>query len=159
MLKVYETVKPTVRGKMIVVFGATGERDRAKRPILGALAGKYADYVILTTDDPYGEDPHAIIDEVAEGVPRGRPNRGGRLRVNKESEIPIKYKDSGEDIWWWRIPDRKEAIAKALSMARPQDVVLVLGKGAEKVMVTKDGFIPWSDRGVLEELLQRYQVK
>ncbi len=159
MLKVYETVKPTVRGKMIVVFGATGERDRAKRPILGALAGKYADYVILTTDDPYGEDPHAIIDEVAEGVPRGRPNRGGRLRVNKESEIPIKYKDSGEDIWWWRIPDRKEAIAKALAMARPQDVILVLGKGAEKVMVTKDGFIPWSDRGVLEELLVKYQVR
>ncbi len=159
MMKVYETVKPTVRGKMIVVFGATGERDKAKRPILGAIAGKFADYVILTTDDPYGEDPHTIIDEVAQGVPRGRPNRGGRLRVNKESEILIKYKDSGEDIWWWRIPDRKEAIAKALSMARPQDVILVLGKGAEKVMVTKDGHIPWSDRGVLEELLKQYQIR
>ncbi len=159
MMKVYETVKPTVRGKMIVVFGATGERDKAKRPILGAIAGKFADYVIVTTDDPYGEDPHTIIDEVAEGVPRGRPNRGGRLRINKDSEIPIKYKDSGEDIWWWRIPDRKAAIAKALEMARPQDVVLVLGKGAEKVMVTKDGHIPWSDRGVLEELLKNYQVR
>ncbi len=158
MMKVYETVRPTVRGKLIVVFGATGRRDKTKRPILGALAGKFADYVILTTDDPYDEDPLTIIDEIAAGVPRGRPNRGGRLRVNKDSEVLLKYKDSGEDIWWWRIPDRKEAIIKALQLARPQDVVLVLGKGAEKVMVTKEGFIPWSDRGVLQELLAPYQV-
>ncbi|QQG49733.1 MAG: UDP-N-acetylmuramoyl-L-alanyl-D-glutamate--2,6-diaminopimelate ligase [Candidatus Berkelbacteria bacterium] len=165
MLKVYETVKPTVRGKLIVVFGATGRRDKAKRPILGALAGKFADYVVLTTDDPYDEDPHAIIDEVAEGVPRGRPRRGGRPRINRESEIPIKYKDSGEDIWWWRLPDRREAIAKACELARPQDVILVLGKGAEKVMVVGDPksstgykFIPWSDRQVLEELLVKYQI-
>jgi len=158
MLKVYETVRPTVRGKLITVFGATGRRDRAKRPILGALAGKFADYVILTTDDPYDEDPYAIIDEIAAGVPRGRPNRGGRPRLNKESEITIKYKDSGEDIWWWRLPDRREAIAKALEMARPQDVILVLGKGAEQVMAVGDKLIPWSDRKVLEELLVKYQV-
>lgn len=159
MMKVYETVRPTVRGKLIVVFGATGRRDKAKRPILGALAGKFADSVILTTDDPYDEDPYTIIDEIAEGVPRGRPKRGGRPRLNKESDVTIKYKDSGEDIWWWRIPDRRAAIAKALSMARPQDMVLVLGKGAEKVMAVGDKLIPWSDRGVLEELLVNYQVR
>jgi len=156
--KVYETLKPTVRGKLISVLGATGRRDRTKRPILGALAGKYADFVILTDEDPYDEDPGDIIDAVAAGVPRGRPNRGGRMKVNKESEIPFKYKDSGEDIWWWRVLDRKEAIAKALEMARPQDVVLVTGKGAEKVMAVGDKLIPWSDKQVLEELLQKYQA-
>jgi UDP-N-acetylmuramyl tripeptide synthase len=81
------------------------------------------------------------------------------MKVNKESEVPFKYKDSGEDIWWWRILDRREAIAKALSMARPQDVVLVTGKGAEKVMAVGDKLVPWSDKAVLEELLVKYQVR
>lgn len=157
--KVYETVKPTVRGRLISVLGATGRRDKAKRPILGALAGKYADYVLITNEDPYDEDPNAIIDEVAAGVPRGRPNRGGRLKINKDSEVPINYKETGEDIWWWRVPDRKVAIAKALAMARPQDAVVVTGKGAEKVMAVGDKLVPYSDRAVLEELLVKYQIK
>src|SRR3989344_2336538 len=156
--KVYETLKPTVRGKLISVLGATGRRDRTKRPLLGALAGQYADLVIVTNEDPYDEDPGAIIDEVAAGVPRGRPKKGGRLRINREGEVPFKYKDNGEDIWWWRVPDRKEAIAKACQMARPQDVVLVTGKGAEKVMAVGDKLVPFSDRQVLEELLQKYRV-
>jgi UDP-N-acetylmuramoyl-L-alanyl-D-glutamate--2,6-diaminopimelate ligase len=156
--KVYETIKPTVRGKLISVLGATGRRDKTKRPILGALAGRYADFVLITNEDPYDEDPLAIIDAVVEGVPRGRPKRG-RMKVNKESEVSLKYRDTGEDLWWWRIPDRREAIAKALSMARPQDVVLVTGKGAEKVMAVGDKLVPWSDRQVLEELLVKYQVR
>lgn len=156
--KVYETIKPTVRGKLISVLGATGRRDKTKRPILGALAGRYADFVLVTNEDPYDEDPLAIIDAVVEGVPRGRPKRG-RMKVNKESEVSLKYRDTGEDLWWWRIPDRREAIAKALSMARPQDVVLVTGKGAEKVMAVGDKLVPWSDRQVLEELLVKYQVR
>jgi len=167
--KVYETIKPAVHGKMISVLGATGQRDKTKRPILGALAGRYADYVIVTNEDPYNEDPNTIIDEVAAGVPRGRPLRG-RYKVKKageeEGDLSFKYKDNGEDIWWWRVPDRKVAIAKACQMARPQDVVLVTGKGAEKVMAVacpEQGrgsykLVPFSDRAVLEELLQKYQV-
>ncbi len=156
--KVYETIKPTVRGRLISVLGATGNRDKAKRPILGALAGRYADYVIVTNEDPYDEDPAEIIDAVAAGVPRGRPKRG-RYKVNREGEIPFKYKESGEEIWWWRILDRKEAIKKALELARPQDVILVTGKGAEKIMVVRGKHLPWSDRAVLEELLVNYQAR
>lgn len=164
--KVYETVRPTVRGKLISVLGATGRRDKTKRPILGALAGRFADFVFVTNEDPYDEDPLTIIDEVAEGVPRGRPKRG-RMKVKKgdeQEDVSIKYRENGEDIWWWRVPDRKEAIARALEMARPQDVVIITGKGAEKVMAVSDGhgsykMVPFSDRAVLEELLVKYQVK
>lgn len=155
--KVYETVKPTVRGKLIVVLGAAGDRDKTKRPLLGALAGRFADYVFVTNEDPYSEDPEAIINEVAAGVPRGRPKRG-RYRVNKESDVPFKYKDSGEGEWWWKISDRQEAIKQALALARPQDAVVVTGKGAETVMVIHDQHLPWSDRAVLEKLLERYRV-
>ncbi|MEK7548705.1 MAG: UDP-N-acetylmuramoyl-L-alanyl-D-glutamate--2,6-diaminopimelate ligase, partial [Patescibacteria group bacterium] len=130
--KVYETIKPTVRGRLISVLGAAGERDRAKRPILGALAGRYADLVIVTDEDPYSEDPQAIIDQVAAGVPRGRPRRG-RYKINRQSQVPYKYKDTGENEWWWRILDRRGALERAVEMARPQDVLLVTGKGAEQV--------------------------
>lgn len=157
--KVYETIKPTVRGKLISVLGATGRRDKTKRPILGALAGRFADYIFITNEDPYDEDPQTIINEVAAGVPRGRPKRG-RYKIKREdTEIPFKYKDTGEDIWWWREPDRREAIKRALAMARPQDVVLVTGKGAEEVMAVGDKLVPFSDRKVLEELLPKYAVR
>lgn len=155
--KVFETIRPTVRGKLIAVLGATGRRDRAKRPILGALAGKYADYVFVTNEDPYDEDPMKIINEVASGVPRGRPKRG-RFKKKEESEVPLKYLETGEDIWWWRVPDRRLAIEKALAMARPQDVILVTGKGAEKVMAVGHDLVSWSDRAVLEEILQQYRI-
>ncbi len=156
--KVYETIKPTVRGKLISVLGAAGDRDKTKRPILGALAGRFADYVIITNEDPYSEDPLTIINEVVAGVPRGRPNKGGRYKVNRESDVPFKYKENGKDLWWWIVPERRDAIAKALELARPQDVVLVTGKGAEKVMVVGSHHLPWNDREVIEELLKTYKV-
>lgn len=156
--KVYETLRPTVRGKLISVLGATGERDKTKRPIMGALAGRYADFVFVTNEDPYHEDPMTIIDAVAAGVPRGRPRRGRYKIKREETEVPFKYKESGEGLWWWRVLDRGEAIKKALKMARPQDLVLVTGKGAEKVMAVGSKLIPWSDKEVLTELLQKHQV-
>jgi len=155
--KVYETLRPAVRGRLIAVLGATGERDKAKRPIMGAIAGRLADFVIVTNEDPYREDPEAIINQVAEGVARGRPKKG-RYKLNRESDVTLKYKDTGEGVWWWRILDRRAAIAKALEMARPQDTVVVTGKGAEKVMAVGDKLVPYSDRAVLEELLQKYRV-
>lgn len=156
--KVYETIKPTVHGKLISVLGATGRRDKTKRPILGALAGRYADYVFVTNEDPYDEDPQTIINEVAAGVPRGRPNKGRLKTKTEDTEIPFKYQESGEDIWWWKVTDRRDAISRAFLLARPQDVVLITGKGAEKVMAVGDKLVPYSDKEVAEELLGDYVV-
>ncbi len=137
--QVYNTVRPTVTGKLIAVLGATGRRDKTKRPILGALAGRYADLVFVTDEDPYTEDPKAIIDEVAAGVPRGRPN--------------VKEPNKGEGTWWWRVLDRREAIAKALSMAKAGDMVIITGKGGEHVMAVGEKLIPYNDVKVVKEIL------
>ncbi len=119
-------------GKLIVVFGATGGgRDKSKRPQMGAIANEHADYVIVTDDDPYEEDEWQILDQISEGIPR------------KEGE------------GFWKIPDRREAIRLALTIAKEGDTVVVAGKGAEEVLMLKGKRIPWNDRKVIEELLER----
>lgn len=135
--KIYQTLEISKRGNIISVFGATGDRDRSKRPIMGALAGRYADIIIITNEDPYTEDPVKIIEEVASGVGRG---------VTTNNKII-----EGEN--YFEILDRKEAISKAFSLAHPNDIVIITGKGAEECMVVGHEKIPWSDKKIAKELL------
>ncbi|MFH1284428.1 MAG: UDP-N-acetylmuramoyl-L-alanyl-D-glutamate--2,6-diaminopimelate ligase [Candidatus Peregrinibacteria bacterium] len=129
LLKLYRKLTP---GKLFAVFGATGGgRDKAKRPKMGAAANEFADYIILTDDDPYEEDEWVIIEQVAEGIPR------------------IEGKD------FWKIPNRREAIRLALTKAVEGDCVVVAGKGAEEVMMVRGKKVPWNDKKVIEDLLER----
>lgn len=129
LLKMYRERTP---GKLYSVFGATGGgRDKDKRPKMGAVANQYADYVIVTNDDPYVEDELAIIDQVSEGIPR------------KEGE------------GFWKIPDRREAIRLALNLAKKGDGVVISGKGCEEIMIVRGKKIPWNDKEVVKELLGR----
>ncbi len=129
LLKLYRGL---TKGKIFLVFGATGGgRDKAKRPKMGMIANEYADYIIVTNDDPYEEDEWGIIDQVSQGIPR------------KE----------GHD--FWKIPDRKEAIRLALTMAHEDDCVLVAGKGAEEVMMLRGKKVVWNDKKAIKELLKR----
>lgn len=131
--KLYGYVGDTKKnGKVIAVFGSCGERDRGKRPIMGEIVDGAADKIILTNEDPYGEDPGQIIEEVASG---------------------IKKKKEGEN--FWKIMDRREAIKKALYLAEPGDVVLVTGKGAEEIMAVGKERIPWNDKKVILEELEK----
>ncbi|MBP6034014.1 MAG: UDP-N-acetylmuramoyl-L-alanyl-D-glutamate--2,6-diaminopimelate ligase, partial [Candidatus Moranbacteria bacterium] len=120
--------------KIIAILGACGERDRGKRPIMGAIVSAQADIVILTNEDPYHEDPERIIDEIEQGI------------TGKEKE-----KD------WFRIFDRRAAIARALSLAEPGDIVVITGKGAEETMAQGDERLPWSERTVILEELGKMQ--
>lgn len=163
--KVYQTLKPIVRGRLISVLGACGDRDKTKRPIMGALAGRFADFVIVTDEEPYTEDFQAIIEAVASGVPRGRPLFQGKGQVKKRKILEHKVHDvrefmkknetTGEGEWWWRIFDRREAIVKALKMAKFDDVVLITGMGAQTHRVVGDKHLPWNDRKVVEEELAK----
>ena len=112
-------------GRMIAVFGCGGDRDRGKRPLMGAAAARYASPIILTSDNPRSEDPMAIISEIRAGIPAGTP-------VLCE-------------------PDRGKAIRLALEAARPGDTVLIAGKGHETGQTTNNGTLPFSDMEEVEK--------
>jgi UDP-N-acetylmuramoyl-L-alanyl-D-glutamate--2,6-diaminopimelate ligase len=131
--KVFEALRPVVSGKLIAVFGASGERDRTKRPILGQLASHFADEIILTEEDPAGEDPMQIVKEIGAGLDPGKFQAGHNLHV---------------------IIDRKEAIKKALADAEVGDLVLCLSMGAQTVMERAKGKVPYNERAAIEGALR-----
>jgi len=135
--KIYQTLQIAKRARIIAVLGATGDRDKSKRPILGALAGRFADIVIVTDEDPYTENPVKIIEEVAAGVPRGADPKYPKIK--------------GEN--FFIILDRREAIEKAIGTAHKDDIIIITGKGAEECMVVGHEKRPFSDRKIVKEFL------
>lgn len=133
-LKVFESVKLLVHHKIISVFGATGDRDREKRPVLGEIAARHSDYVVLTLEDPGSEDPVEIIKAIEPGV-----------------IIEGKIKDKT----YFKIIERTKAIEKAFELASKGDIVLLLAKGHEQVMQMKGEKVPWDDRKVAQSLLKK----
>jgi len=136
-----ETARPLARGRVITVFGAGGDRDRTKRPLMGAVAGRLSDVIVVTSDNPRSEDPARIIEEIQRGITpdttrTGRPDRDAAQRK-------------------LAIVDRREAIARAIELARPGDLVLIAGKGHEKYQVIGDRVLPFDDVAVAREALAR----
>jgi UDP-N-acetylmuramoyl-L-alanyl-D-glutamate--2,6-diaminopimelate ligase len=121
-------VRPLVRGRLLVVFGAGGDRDRGKRPEMGHVASLGADLVIVTSDNPRTEDPERIIDDIESGM-------GDAPRL--------------------RIPDRAEAIRRALEEADEDDVILLAGKGHETYQICGTERRPFDEREVVQSILQR----
>jgi UDP-N-acetylmuramoyl-L-alanyl-D-glutamate--2,6-diaminopimelate ligase len=116
-------------GRVLTVFGCGGDRDRAKRPLMGEAVGRASDFAVLTSDNPRSEDPLAIINDALVGLQRGT----AKYRVE---------------------PDRRKAIAVAINEARPGDIVLLAGKGHEKIQVTREGSLPFDDVEVARDALQ-----
>lgn len=128
--KFLTAAKAITKNRVILVFGATGDRDKIKRPIMGEIAAKLADRIILTDEESYNEDPAGIRAEVLAGI---QDAKGGP----KTDEIA----------------DRREAIKKALSIAKKGDTVLITGMGHEKFRIENGKKIPWNDADVVRELL------
>ena len=122
---VLEALRPITRGKLVVVFGCGGDRDRGKRPLMGAVASRLADVVVVTSDNPRSEEPMEIIRDILEGV---------------EGEVEVE-------------PDRREAIRLALKNCEPGDVVLIAGKGHEDYQIIGDQVFPFDDRKVAREIM------
>jgi UDP-N-acetylmuramoyl-L-alanyl-D-glutamate--2,6-diaminopimelate ligase len=124
-------VRGHAAGKIIVVFGSAGERDTEKRPMQGRIAAEHCDVVVITDEDPRGEDRMSILEQIAAGC-------AGKRR--------------GEDLFI--VPDRTEAMLLAFQRAGPGDVVLLLGKGHEASIIGPTGPAEWDERTEAEKALR-----
>nr|WP_241266738.1 UDP-N-acetylmuramoyl-L-alanyl-D-glutamate--2,6-diaminopimelate ligase [Streptomyces scabichelini] len=125
--KVLTTIRDFARGQVITVFGCGGDRDTTKRADMGRIAGTHSDLCVLTSDNPRGEDPQAILDQIAPGI--------------AATGTPFE-----------QFTDRREAVAFALSAAGPDDIVLIAGKGSEPHQIVGDKLLPFSDMATVLEL-------
>jgi len=139
-------LRSLAEGRLIVVFGCGGDRDRGKRPLMGEAAARIADLVIVTSDNPRTEDPLKIIHEIERGVVEAglEPIQEGAARREDASGYLI-------------VPDRRRAIHLAVEIARPKDVVLIAGKGHEPYQIVGTEKFPFDDRDEAREFLK--QVK
>jgi UDP-N-acetylmuramoyl-L-alanyl-D-glutamate--2,6-diaminopimelate ligase len=124
---VLRTGRDLAHNRLICVFGCGGDRDRGKRPLMGRIASELADLAIVTSDNPRSEEPEAIIGEIVAGA---------------EADVDVE-------------PDRRDAIARAIEIAREGDVVVIAGKGHEQGQQFGDAIVPFDDRDVAREALRR----
>ena len=139
LLAILETLRALKPRRLICVFGCGGDRDRGKRPIMGEIAGRLADLPIITSDNPRSEDPLAIVAAIAAGIARTalKPIGEAAARTNQGYMIE---------------PDRRAAIAVALRVAQPGDLVVIAGKGHEDYQLVGNRRIDFDDRVVVREL-------
>jgi len=126
--RVLRALRPLVEGEIIAVFGCGGDRDRGKRPLMGQAAAQGADRVFVTSDNPRSEEPTAIIDEILPGI----------LEVGRSHVVQ---------------PDRRVAICEAIAGAGPRDLVLIAGKGHERIQIIGDSELRFSDQDVARDAL------
>ncbi len=145
--KVLRALGPMTQGRLITLFGCGGDRDRGKRPVMGEIAAKYSDRLVLTSDNPRTEDPVQILTEVEEGIQRTG------LKKHPVSTSPIP--NQGQEKGYWVEPDRRASIRLALSLARAGDLILIAGKGHEDYQILGKRRVHFDDREVVREELTR----
>jgi UDP-N-acetylmuramoyl-L-alanyl-D-glutamate--2,6-diaminopimelate ligase len=129
-----ETARPLAPKRLVTVFGCGGDRDRTKRPLMGMVAERLSDVVVITSDNPRTEDAQRIIDEIMRGVPNHASGRAREIRT---------------------IVDRRDAIEQAVELSEPGDVILIAGKGHEKYQQIGDRVLPFDDGEVARAALAR----
>jgi UDP-N-acetylmuramyl-tripeptide synthetase len=133
-----ETARPMATRRLITVFGAGGDRDRTKRPLMGMVAARLSDIVVITSDNPRSEDPSRIIEEVNLGAAPETRQSGAEVLA---------------------IVDRREAIEQAIARAAAEDVVLIAGKGHEKYQEIGGRTLPFDDVAVARAALEARRVR
>ncbi|MBU3934833.1 UDP-N-acetylmuramoyl-L-alanyl-D-glutamate--2,6-diaminopimelate ligase [Patescibacteria group bacterium] len=135
--ELFKSVKNIPHNKIISVFGsAGGGRDKWKRPILGEIAAKFSDFIVLCNEDPYDENPKQILSEIKFGI----------------------LKNGFNQLNLYEILNRREAIKKGLELAKENDIVLILGKGTEQLMMVSGRKIPWDDRQIAKEEIKKLRT-
>ena len=131
---ILQAVKSYTRGRVISVFGCGGDRDSRKRPIMGEISGKIADYTIITSDNPRTENPESIVNEIEEGIKKTK----GKYEV---------------------IVDRAEAITKAIKMANKTDIIVLAGKGHEPYQEINGVKHPFDERIIVNDIISKINKK
>ena len=134
-----ETARPLAKRRLVTVFGCGGDRDTTKRPLMGMVAARLSDVVIVTSDNPRSEDPARIVDDIRRGI------------------TPVSH--AGRTVEVVSIVDRGEAIDHGVSKARAGDLVLVAGKGHEKYQQIGDRVLPFDDVAVARAALARRRAQ
>lgn len=134
LIETADEIKQKGAKTIVLTGGQGGGRDKVKRPEMGEIAGRGADYVVIANEDPFDDDPAEIIEEIAAGA----------RTAGKTDERDL-----------FCIVDRRQAIEKALRLAKPGDLVFITGKGAEQSLIEKGRKIPWDDRKIVRELLKK----
>jgi UDP-N-acetylmuramoyl-L-alanyl-D-glutamate--2,6-diaminopimelate ligase len=132
------------KGRIITVFGCGGDRDRGKRPLMGAIAGRYSDLAVITSDNPRTEDPATIIDEIEQGI------KAESIRKMEPKELAEGFSEKS----YVKVVDRRKGIRLAIRLARAGDVVVVAGKGHEDYQVIGRERFPFDDRHEIKEALK-----
>jgi len=127
---ILNAVKQYTKGKVISVFGCGGDRDNRKRPIMGEISGRIADYTIITSDNPRTEEPEKIVEQIEQGIKK----TNGKYTV---------------------IVDRKEAIKEAIKMAKKQDIIVLAGKGHEPYQEINGVKHPFDERIIVREIINK----
>jgi len=135
--QVLMVLRPLTSGRLIAVFGSAGDRDRTKRPEMGAVAAEYADYFVITDEEPRTEDALSIVREIAAGASAAGATEG----VDFINQV-----------------GRREAIARAFAAAKAGDTVVLCGKGHEQSIVIGTEKVSWDDRRVARELLAEIET-
>ncbi|MEW6087460.1 MAG: UDP-N-acetylmuramoyl-L-alanyl-D-glutamate--2,6-diaminopimelate ligase [bacterium] len=131
--QVLKTAGSLAKGRVLLVFGATGNRDKTKRPVMGKIAAELVDFFIITNDDTYNEDPMEIIGQIENGI----------KKTGKRKDIEYKV-----------IPERKDAIYALIKYAKQDDFLVIAGKGHETKQILKDKTIDSNDREIVEKILK-----
>jgi UDP-N-acetylmuramoyl-L-alanyl-D-glutamate--2,6-diaminopimelate ligase len=134
-----ETARPLAPRRLVTVFGCGGDRDKTKRPLMGMVAARLSDVVVITSDNPRSEDPQRIIEEIKRGIPSGSS-------TGRASDIQA-------------VVDRREAIERAVEQGEAGDLVLIAGKGHEKYQQIGDRVLPFDDGAVARAALGRRQSR
>ena len=127
---ILQATKSYTRGRVISVFGCGGDRDSGKRPIMGEISGKIADYTIITSDNPRTEDPQKIVDQIEEGIKKTK----GKYEV---------------------VVDRVEAIERAIKMANNRDIIILAGKGHEPYQEINGVKHPFDERIIVRDIVEK----
>jgi len=133
--KLLRTVRPLAKGRLLTVFGCGGDRDRSKRPLMAEAVARWSDRVVATSDNPRSEDPRAILRDVEAGL-------SALTRAPSEAAADLDATPRGYAV----VVDRREAIALALAIARPEDTVVIAGKGHEDYQIVGRERLPFDDR-------------